>query len=219
MKIGLFGGSFDPPHAGHVALAQAGLDVAGFDEVWIIPANPVHRQLSGCADGSTRLDWMQQLFGNNPRISVVDWEAQLPRPTPAVETLRRFKREYPHDQPWLMLGTDAWRGLDSWREYPAHQQLCNVAVFARAGIDDLPQHAGWQQVAGPEAAQTSGNWCYLPVTLPDIAATALRRDAAMGVTLHGRVPEIIRKAVEAAYQTHSQAFTAENAKYAEERHT
>jgi len=200
MNIGLFGGSFDPPHAGHLALAQAGLEAAGFDEVWVIPANPVHRRLSGCADGKTRLGWIQQLFADEPGIRVVDWEAVQDRPIPAMETLSRFAHEFPHDRAWLMLGADAWRDLGSWREYPAHRGLCSVAVFARAGIDDFPQHAGWHRVDTPDAAEATGCWCYVPVSLPDISATDLRCDADAGRSLKGRVPEPIRPAVEAAYR-------------------
>ncbi|MDQ6996496.1 MAG: adenylyltransferase/cytidyltransferase family protein, partial [Mariprofundus sp.] len=89
MQIGLFGGSFDPPHNGHKALVQAGLAM-GMDEIWVIPALPVHRQLSGFADAYTRFDWLRQMFAGEPHVQVVDWEISRQRPTAAIETLRQF---------------------------------------------------------------------------------------------------------------------------------
>ncbi|MDX8406201.1 MAG: nicotinate-nicotinamide nucleotide adenylyltransferase, partial [Mariprofundus sp.] len=102
MQIGLFGGSFDPPHAGHRALAQAGLETAGLDQVWVMPANPVHRQLTACISGQTRLAWTEQLFAQTPNIHVLDWEIRNDHPTPTVETLRQIAREFPHHRIWLM---------------------------------------------------------------------------------------------------------------------
>ena len=203
-KIGLFGGTFDPPHNGHVALVDAGLKEMGFDEVLVIPAEPVHRQLSGCADGPTRLGWLQQIFADNRAVEVVDWEIGRGCAVAAVETLRDFRDQHPGIVPWLLLGADAWAGLQGWREYPAHRQLCNVAVFARQGMDDSQstEHQGWLKVdvaswreyAGP------GHCCYLSVKLPDISATELRRDALLGRSLTGRVPEQVIEQIEKSYQ-------------------
>jgi len=218
-RIGLFGGSFDPPHSGHAALVQAGLNM-GLDEVLVIPALPVHRTLSGFADAGMRLDWLRQMFSGQPQAQVLDWEIRRQRPTPAIETLRQFHQMYPDTIPWLMMGADTWAGLPGWREYPTHHELCNVAVFARPGIalETVCGHDGWQQTDLNDGLnyQTSGSWVYIQADLPDIAATTLRRDAGCGKTLQGRVPESIRAAVEAAYQIKSQAVTAEGA---EERHT
>ncbi|MDQ6992261.1 MAG: nicotinate (nicotinamide) nucleotide adenylyltransferase [Mariprofundus sp.] len=200
MNIGLFGGTFDPPHVGHVALGKAGLQAAGLDEVWVIPANPVHRQLSACADGETRLAWMQLLFADLAGLRVIDWEVRLGCACPMIETLRRFATEYPHHQAWLILGADAWRDLPLWREYPAHRALCNVLVFARVGMAEPQIHDGWQSVDSVEAANSSGCYLYLERALPDISATIVRGNAAAGLSLQGQVPEAIRQQVESRYQ-------------------
>jgi len=201
-QVGLFGGSFDPPHLGHVALVQAGLDV-GLDKIYVIPALPVHRALSGCADGQTRFDWLRQMFAEEPRVQVVDWEISRQQPTPAIETLRQFHHMYPDTTPWLMMGADAWSGLPSWREYPAHRKLCNVAVFARRGMasETADCHPGWRHldVKHGLGCNGPGHQAYVQVALPDISATALRRDAMQGVGLTGRVPDIICRQIEQAY--------------------
>jgi nicotinate-nucleotide adenylyltransferase len=201
-QIGLFGGSFDPPHLGHVALVEAGLDVLGIDEVWVIPALPVHRKLSGCADGATRLRWLQMIFEANSRVKVLDWEIRRERPTAMVETLREFA-DRQTVVPWLMLGADTWANLAGWQEYPAHQGLCNVAVFARQGLDDksVPGLSGWKQVGiqNWRRCKDGGHILYLPVELPDVSATALRRDIMQAEGLTDSIPPKIYIEVQKAY--------------------
>ncbi|MFQ5345508.1 MAG: nicotinate (nicotinamide) nucleotide adenylyltransferase [Mariprofundus sp.] len=200
-RIGLFGGSFDPPHNGHVALVLAGLDM-GLDEVWVLPASPVHRQLSGMADGNLRFNWLKQVFAGQPGVRVLDWEIVQYAQVPTVATLRRFQQQFPETVPWLMLGADAWAGLESWQEYPAHIGLCNVAVFARRGIPEhvLSRH-GWRRRELKEwsDADDTGNWCYIPASLPEISATEIRSRIKQGQSLVELVPSMICKDVEEKY--------------------
>ena len=200
-QIGLFGGSFDPPHMGHGALVEAGLDVMGLDEVWVIPALPVHRELSGKADAATRLRWLEMIFSDNDRVRVLDWEIRRERPTAMVETLREFADKQA-TVPWLMLGADAWAGLASWQEYPAHQSLCNVAVFSRQGIDsDSVPVPDWKQLdmQGWLKCESSGHVLYVSVALPDVSATALRRDIRKTAGLADSIPPEIYDEVQKAY--------------------
>ena len=200
--IGLFGGSFDPPHLGHHALVMAGLELLGLEEVWVIPALPVHRRLSGRADGERRLDWLERMFADEPRVRVWDAEIRRGRPTAMVETLRQFAAERAVI-PWLMLGADAWAGLPGWVEYPAHRGLCNLAVFARRGVsvEALLAPEGWRQVGLKECRQIErpGHLVFVPVELPEISATALRADLAAEARLADRIPATIRREVLQAY--------------------
>jgi len=201
-QIGLFGGSFDPPHNGHLALVQAGLTM-GLKQIYVIPALPVHRELSGLADARTRFNWLAQIFKKQPEVQMIDWEIRRGQPTPAIETLRQFQRVSPETVPWLLMGADAWGGLPTWREYPAHLELCNVLVFARRGLlsETVCGHIGWRQSKPDEinVCQGPGHWVYAPTELPDISATALRHDAAQGKELSGRVPDVVRRQIECAY--------------------
>lgn len=200
-QIGLFGGSFDPPHMGHVALVEAGLNVLGLDEVWVIPALPVHRQLSGLADGATRLRWLEKIFESNDRVTVLDWEIRRARPTAMVETLREFAASQ-NTMPWLMLGADAWAGLPDWQQYPTHRELCNVAVFARQGMDETcVSHPGWKRIMKQDWRQyeTGGHMLYVAVELPDISATSIRKDIMKAEALAASIPPVIINEVRTAY--------------------
>lgn len=201
-SVGLFGGTFDPPHCGHEAVVQAGLAL-GLDEIWVVPANPVHRELSGGADGETRFLWLEKIFESESRVKVLDWEIKCQKPTPTVDTLRRIQADYPSVTPWLMLGADAWNGLESWQAYPAHVTMCSVMVFRRQGLRDeaFQAHQNWQQVHSGCWSDYSqpGCCCFIDTDLPDVSATAIRSRAGKGCSLKGLVPSQICGDIENNY--------------------
>ncbi|HKI61693.1 MAG TPA: nicotinate (nicotinamide) nucleotide adenylyltransferase [Mariprofundaceae bacterium] len=200
--IGIFGGSFDPPHCGHQALVRAGLALLHLEQVWVVPALPVHRQLSGCADADTRLRWLQAMFAGDARIRAVDWEIRRARPTASVETLREFRLHMPDSIPWLMLGADAWAGLESWREYPEHLGLCNIAVFARQGVvtASLPD---WRPVGIERAGdcESAGHVVFVETDLPEVSASGIRDACSLGLPLNGMIPGSIEAEVRQQYCT------------------
>ncbi len=175
-RIALFGGSFDPPHLGHEALVDAAFQALDLDEVWVIPVGlPVHRQLSGKATPAQRLSWLAASFAKNMDVRIVDWEIHNPTPTPAIATLRRFHAENPDVIPLWLMGMDSFLDMPNWVEYPKHQQLCNLAVFARKG-EKKPEHwAGWKPCHHEEDLRQAGHVCFVDADLPDISATAIRR--------------------------------------------
>ncbi len=200
-RIGLFGGSFDPPHLGHLALVEAGLR-CGLDAVWVIPAQPVHRQLSGAATDAQRWAWLKQLFGHHPQVQLLDWELRQEKPTPAIVTLRRCHTDYPTTTFWFMLGQDAWQQISSWIDYPAHAELCNMAIFRRSDCSDdcvIDEH--WQSSAPAALSELRGHGycCQIDVALPAISATQVRRAAAAGESLAEFVGADLCHAIRACY--------------------
>ena len=201
--LGVFGGSFDPPHLGHVALVRAALERLRLSEIWVIPVGcPVHRQLSGHAVAGRRLEWMRRIFNDEPRVTVQDWEVTRAEPTPTIDTLRRMRRELPERKPVLLLGSDAFAGIGGWVGYPEHRELCDVAVFSRAGEPSLASHHGWRPVTVAEwqAASGSGRLLQVEESLPEISATDLRERVVRGESLSGLVPECVRRDIEQAYR-------------------
>ncbi|MCF6208069.1 MAG: nicotinate (nicotinamide) nucleotide adenylyltransferase [Ghiorsea sp.] len=175
--IGLFGGSFDPPHMGHKALLEAAFPELNIDEVWVIPVgSPVHRQLSGKATSEQRLSWLNTMFADDLRVSIVDWEVNQAQPTPAIATLRRFKAENPDITPLWLMGMDSFLDMPNWVEYPKHQQLCNVAVFSRKGHQTSLKTNCWQLVGANQLLQQTGHVCWLDVDLPNISASQIRQN-------------------------------------------
>ncbi len=199
----MFGGSFDPPHIGHVALVEAALSMLRLSAVWVLPVGrPVHRSLSGCAVPELRLEWMRRIFAGHPQVVVQDWETVLGAATPSIDTLRRFAAERPGEYPVMLLGADAFAAIDTWVDYPEHAGLCDVAVFGRSG--SVRPQAGTAFRVTPLSewlthAAGVGHRVDIDVPLPDVSATDIRQFAAQGQSLAGKVPECVRRDIERAY--------------------
>ncbi|MDQ6951110.1 MAG: nicotinate-nicotinamide nucleotide adenylyltransferase [Mariprofundales bacterium] len=208
MRVGIYGGSFDPPHCGHAALARLALECFGLDRLLVVPAAyPVHRALSGCADGATRVSWLVRLFAAEDRITVVDWELAESRPT--IQTLRQFADRFPGEVPLLLLGADAVAGVVDWVDYPQHQALCNLGLFSRAGSKPVtPQGwlgtevSGWQQ--SPNAS--AGRVMVVEAAIPPVSATLVREAARRGQSLADLVPSCIVRDIEHYYGNYSDCF-------------
>jgi len=175
--------------------------LAFLPDVWVVPAGrPVHRVLSGRADARLRFGWMRRIFAGDEHVRVLDWEVKAEQPVPTIETLRRLHREYPGLAPVLLLGSDAFASISSWVDYPAHLDLCDVAVFSRHGSPP-PDVREWRPLPVEQWRQSPGHGRVIrvDVMLPDISATRLRVMAEEGKSLRGLVPDVIRQEIEGVY--------------------
>ena len=202
-RIGLFGGSFDPPHIGHVALVEAALDVLQLSAVWVIPAGvPVHRTLSGNTTAAQRLHWMQHIFAGHDRVKVLDWEVLASEPQPSILTLRHFVAAFPEKRAMLLLGADAFAGMDGWVDYPEHAALCDVAVFGRVACSTEGVATAFRPcLLADWLMEPSALGCRVDVgvPLPHVSATEVRGLAEQKKSLAGKVPECVRQEIEQAY--------------------
>ena len=142
IKTGLYGGSFNPIHIGHIQLSQALLDEHLVDEMWLLvsPQNPfkVNQKL---LDDNARLELAQLAVRDIPNITVSDYEFHLPRPSYMVHTLEHLRKEFPEREFILIIGADNWERFPMWyksEEILAHHQ---VIVYPRPGclLQDIPE--------------------------------------------------------------------------------
>ena len=207
-RIGLFGGSFDPPHLGHEALVHAAIEMLGLDAVWVIPTGiPAHRNLSGHATAEQRLAWAAAMFADVPNVQIKDWEARQSRPVAAIDTLKQFCDDCPEVVPAWLCGVDSFASMPTWIDYPEHKHYCNVAVFSRAGEPRIKVTHGWTPITVEQWCLNhdrgdridAGHVVFLDGSLPDVSATAIRDRAQRGESLNGLVNSRICKEVEALY--------------------
>ena len=131
-SIGIFGGSFNPIHNGHIALAKAFLEKENLDEVWFMvsPQNPfkVNQQL--LAD-HLRLDLVRKATAGNPHFKASDYEFQLPKPSYTWNTLQHLSHDFPTHRFTLLVGGDNWEAFDRW--YHAEDILTHypIVVYPR----------------------------------------------------------------------------------------
>ncbi len=133
MKIGIFGGTFNPPHIGHVRAAQASARELKLDRLLVIPDFlPPHKDLApGSPDGEERLRLCRIAFGGIKKCRVSDMELRRGGRSYTVDTLRRVRETYPQAKLYLLMGTDMLLCFEEWREFEEILSMVTLAVFAR----------------------------------------------------------------------------------------
>lgn len=166
IRTAVFGGSFDPIHIGHTALAEAVLRENLADEVWFMvsPLNP-HKQGQSLTPEDTRLAMVQLAIGDEARFKASDFEFSLPRPSYTLNTLRALEEAYPQRQFLLLIGADNWAKFDRW--------YCGDRIIEHYPIIVYPRE-NQQQPTLPRGV----TWLLSP--LCDVSSTQVRRMAARG---------------------------------------
>lgn len=179
MHIGVFGGSFDPVHHGHLITALEARRLLGLDEVRLIPAGeqPLKRS-RGVASPADRLAMLELAAAGVPGLVVDGRECRRPGPSYTVDTLRELRAEHPAATLSLLVGSDAARDLPAWREAEAIRALATVVILSRPGED-----------AGPGA----GFGRTLAVPAIDISATAVRARIRAGDSVRFFVPDAVAR--------------------------
>lgn len=136
MKIGLYSGSFNPVHHGHVMLANYLVEFSDLDELWFVvsPQNPLKKREDLMKD-EDRLKMVELALEGDSRLKVSDIEMSLPLPSYTINTLRALSERYPHDQFVFICGMDSLQGMYRWREYQSILDNYELLVFPRKGYD------------------------------------------------------------------------------------
>ncbi len=140
MKIGVYGGAFNPPHLGHITAAQAVFELLKLDKLLMIPTgHPPHKTLPpGSPTPDQRLEMTRlaaEQTGLGDRVEVLDLELRREGNSYTADTLARLKEQYPEDELWLLMGTDMFLTLQAWREPERILSLAGVAAFGRTEAD------------------------------------------------------------------------------------
>ena len=147
MRIGIFGGTFNPPHIGHIQAAKASAEQLMLDRLIVIPAGiPPHKELpDGTPSSSDRLEMTRRAFVCVPGADVSDIEIVKRQPSYTIDTIKNIRRGYPGAELFLLVGTDMYLTLDSWKDSGNLLELATPAVFSRSD-DDITVIAGYSQV-------------------------------------------------------------------------
>lgn len=132
MKIGLFGGSFNPIHNAHVKLASTICKEAGLDEVWfmVTPQNPLKRQ-EGLMDEKDRLEMVRLALEKEPDLKASDYEFHLERPSYTWNTLQHLSKDYPENEFYIIIGGDNWDIFHHWAHHEEILRDYHIIVYPR----------------------------------------------------------------------------------------
>ncbi len=182
MKTGLFGGTFDPIHNGHIKVAQAAKNSLGLDRVIFIPAGaPPHKTDKKVSDKEHRLS-MTRLAAEAVGAEVSDWEIRQDKKSYSVDLVRHFKETLPDDELFFIIGADSFRDLPLWYQYRELLSMCAFLVVSRP---DVPKETLLSKYVGDE---TPPRVFFLDDILVDISSTEIRKTVADGGEIERLVP-------------------------------
>lgn len=186
VEIGVFGGSFDPPHLGHLNVARDAMEFLGLDRVLFVPArrSPFKGEEDTATSGADRSALCEAALEGADGFAV--WRGELDRPAPSytVDTLEALA--LPDRRLTLLVGTDTWAHFHRWHRPRRILELARVGVLTRGGYE------------GPEEPGGEGPWpCVrVPVRGIDISSSEIRARAEEGRSIRFLVPEAVRRIIE-----------------------
>ncbi len=191
MRLGILGGTFNPPHIGHLVCAQEACAQLGLDRVVLMPAGrPPHKQVDGDPGGEARRALCELAIAGDVRLAVSDLELRRPGLSFTVDTLRALHEHSPQDELTFIVGGDMARSLPSWREPEAVLSLATLAVGERGDDDRTAIAAAIAPLAGAERMR----WFDMPRI--DISSSLVRERVAAGEPIRDLVPDAVADAIE-----------------------
>lgn len=176
MRVGILGGTFDPPHRGHLQVLRHVRDQVQLDDVLVIPAGQPWQKSDVVASAAHRLAMTRAAFADIPGVIVSAVEVDRPGPAYTVDTLRALHEQRPDAQFFLILGADAAAGLSTWHEPEQVRALATLVVVTRTGAADgaVPADA-----------------LIVPMDPIDISSTEIRQRCARSERIDDLVPPAV----------------------------
>lgn len=179
MRIGVFGGTFDPPHIGHLIVSQEVCAALSLDRLLLVPAaSPPHKRDRAVSPPDVRRRMLEAAIAGNDRFEISDLELRREGPSYTVDTLRTLRET--HAGPlFLVMGADQYGELPTWREPDEIRRLADIVVLSRAGLD-----------VDDDGAR------YIRVTRIDVSSSEVRRRRRDGEPIRYLVPDAVRDIIE-----------------------
>jgi nicotinate-nucleotide adenylyltransferase len=177
MRIGMLGGSFDPPHVGHLLIAIDACEALALDRLFFIPAaiQPLKIGQAG-ASASDRTEMVRRLIGDEPRFAVDPIEAERPGVSFSVDTVSAYAERYPDAERFFLIGTDVIETFGKWREPERIARLAQVVVVRRGDEQVGAGGMGFRQ---------------LQTRRIDVSSTEIRARIRAGQSINGFVPPAV----------------------------
>ena len=181
--VGLFGGSFDPIHHGHLVVARVAAELLGLDEVRFVPAREQPFKAGRhSAPAEHRAAMVRLAIAGAPGFALETLELERPGASYTVDTLRALRAREPGLELALLIGADAAADFPKWREAEAVAQLARIVVFGRAGAEPVTVPGAWRTIDVPAI---------------EVSATGIRRRVRKGLPIRYWVPDAVAEYVAA----------------------
>jgi len=193
LRIGLLGGTFNPPHIGHLVCAQEAWAQLGLDRVLLLPVfTPPHKEADGDPGVAVRMALCEAAVAGDERLGVSRAEVDVPGRSYTVDTLNRLHDACPEDQLTFIVGGDMAASLPSWREPQAILELCTIGAAARDGVgrDELLERLDTELPGAADRLR------FFDMPRIDVSSTMIRRRVAAGEPVRYLVPDAVAAQIE-----------------------
>jgi nicotinate-nucleotide adenylyltransferase len=190
MRIGIFGGTFDPVHTGHLLLAEQSREQGRLDEVWFVPAaHPPHKDEPTLTRFEQRVEMLALALAGNPSFRIDEVEKERPGPSYTADTLAELRHRHPGHDFFLLIGSDTLHDLPHWHQPARVLEMATLLVMTRPSnpaptVDELRTRLHLPQ-------QTPLRLERVETPLIDISSRDLRRRAAAGRSLRYFLPRAV----------------------------
>ena len=193
-RLGVFGGTFDPPHCGHLALARAAREALDLDRIlWAVAADPPHKRGQVRTPAAWRVKLVEAAIADEPGMALSRIDLDRPGPHYTVDALRLLRDANPDAEWVLLIGGDSFRDLPTWHKPDELIALCRLGVLQRPDVAiDLAE----LEAAIPGVSATVD---FIPAPTVSISSRDLRARAAAGESLVGLVPDAVAAIIAAQH--------------------
>jgi nicotinate-nucleotide adenylyltransferase len=182
MDIGLFGGSFNPPHVAHLVVAEVARDQFGLDEVWWIPnATPPHKSQDELASVDHRVEMTRRAVADNPAFRLCNIEVERAGTSYTIETVRALQDKHPDTDFGLLIGSDSLDHFGEWHRPEEIAERVPLVVYKRPGVIEVV----------PEPRFANHVW-FVAAPVMEVSGTEIRSRRRAGRSIRYLVPEAVR---------------------------
>jgi len=193
-RLGIFGGSFNPPHNGHIIIANYALEILKLDLLLVVPTFcPAHKPVSSLAPFEKRYEWLRKIFRGNEKIFVSSFERDRGGVSYSIYTVDHFSRHY-STKPYFLVGEDVLSYIERWYRYEELLKKVHLVVYPR--YCGKPYHERARKILG----DLFDDIIFLETPLVQISSTDIRKRVREGLSVNGMVPEVIMEEVKEVYR-------------------
>lgn len=189
MKIGVFGGSFDPIHTGHAIIAHHIISTGVVDRLWMMvsPMNPLKADKERIVADTDRLRMVEMVTRPMEHVETSAFEFTMPKPSYTIDTLNALQAKFPDDEFYLVIGADNWTVFDKWRSREEILAKYHVLIYPRLGYE----------VNIPEELKERVTLVDAPII--ELSSTQIRERLAQGKSVRYYVPDEVLNYIEHKY--------------------
>jgi nicotinate-nucleotide adenylyltransferase len=193
--IGLFGGSFNPVHQGHILAADSVRTQLGLDEIRFLPPSHSPIKTSPELSDAHRTEMLERAISGYPALKIDARELQRPGPSYTIDTLKEIAGDHLGDRLYLLIGMDAWEQFEHWHQWREIIKYCHLVVLSRPNYAHVALSEFWQEKLSSDIqglkGSAAGRLVFVTIPASEAASNEIRERIKQGRSTHNDLPQAV----------------------------